>query len=606
MAAVNVSEAEKKNDIEADKIQVEMLDTPKQEEKHKSDESKSGTGDAEMKLELTPENSEKLSEMSATKESGMKIGNIYVEMERSDLGREEGETLQEGADSCQVFITASTNDISRSDPTVDEEVAETKTTEQQIVPHSEKLSTQSTEVAALLGPTNDRNNPISSTSFSQTIGEAISSQSLLSQLIVNKEKVVTDDGQLNVLSNEISTSNDKTILDETPNSQLLERVVALHLFPRSNELAGVVRSSSVNNDDLKGQSATDDTTKHRQEETSNTATSSFKKENETVDRNIEKNVSKNQLLPSANIRSKEPSHESRHNVFRPEEEVSVDLQCSSRAANKRQQDESYINVPSSDAKSIETLKGEYSESPDNQPSKLTKEINQNIEPIALEDDKISICRQPKSECPNKVADITVQRDNQHSIGASLRQEEQNKKKPDITIPISFENAKLIESLDQKTRKSHLPTRSNDAKPIGNRNQNEQENGKESVEMTVKKPIENKSSTVLDETFVEERDLHSDKQTTHVQPDGIEIDRGLEATSYFSDGNIEKDCRNVKVVNSTCCRRLLNNDDLINRLSEKVLEKLKSKIHQCGQNCKSPCGGLNSLFNTKNDNNLNWE
>lgn len=91
------------------------------------------------------------------------------------------------------------------------------------------------------------------------------------------------------------------------------------------------------------------------------------------------------------------------------------------------------------------------------------------------------------------------------------------------------------------------------------------------------------SITSDEVIVDERNLRSERQTNQ------------------DDVNLSSNGRHsVKVVN--CFTNLLNDEELIDRLSEKVMQKLSSEIHSCGPNCKSCCGGLNSYYNkSKTDN-----
>ncbi len=124
-------------------------------------------------------------------------------------------------------------------------------------------------------------------------------------------------------------------------------------------------------------------------------------------------------------------------------------------------------------------------------------------------------------------------------------------------------------------------------------------------VTDKKSIFNKASTVLDEELTEERNLSLESHSGKVN---TVFDRELSSDGFhFSiDESEGKDRHKVRLINSTCCRQLLNNDELISRLSDKVLEKLTTQIHRCGPNCKSPCGGLNSYLTAKKDNKQNWE
>lgn len=105
-------------------------------------------------------------------------------------------------------------------------------------------------------------------------------------------------------------------------------------------------------------------------------------------------------------------------------------------------------------------------------------------------------------------------------------------------------------------------------------------------------ISNKPSIVSDELLIEERNLSSEQHT--------------DKNDELSDEKEEKDRHKVKLVNSTCRRQLLNDEALIERLSEKVLEKLftDSARHSCGPNCKCFCGGLNPYFDANKDNSRN--
>lgn len=120
-------------------------------------------------------------------------------------------------------------------------------------------------------------------------------------------------------------------------------------------------------------------------------------------------------------------------------------------------------------------------------------------------------------------------------------------------------------------------------------------------MNEMKSICNTTSTILDEVLIEERNLNLD-----VQAASCHTETNREFSHVSSDDREVQGGREVKVVNSTCCRQLLNDEELINRLSQKVLEKLFTEIHCCGPNCKSPCGGRNSYFKAQKDNNRNSE
>lgn len=122
-------------------------------------------------------------------------------------------------------------------------------------------------------------------------------------------------------------------------------------------------------------------------------------------------------------------------------------------------------------------------------------------------------------------------------------------------------------------------------------------GRESelLDIFVRKSIVNETTVVLDEILIERRNLRVEKQTGNVN-------------ATYSKTQKSNSCDNDKghgrnKVDSACRRRLLNDDELINRLSEKVLEKLISKNHSCGPNCKRPCGGLNSYLKDIENRNL---
>ncbi|XP_037048678.1 uncharacterized protein LOC119083142 [Bradysia coprophila] len=480
------------------------------------DASKSGSRDSEIEMVFHKKELKKLDETPTSQETQVLTsddtenggGHVEVDFDRQDsVQLNIAQPILGTADRLKA-ISDIKNYIPRSETTVDDEVV-SKTTEQRenIIPNSVTFLKESTDVTNLMATTNERaavgrDDPNLSTVFSHSIGKTISFPFLSS------EATVMDDRELNLSSSLVNTSNNKTLREAVSDPQLSERQldlpVARHLFPRSSETIGVMRSKSIDVN-VKGTSASgesENTPRDLKGGKNDAQISSFKENAELSDKGTEKIDLKNQLSSSHNIKWNDCS-----------DNISV-------AMNKRQQNKNSLNVTSLAIRSVEAVNG----SPDNPPSELRQNVGNDI----------------ASPCSGDL------------------------------IPI----------------------------------RNEQRIGKESIEISVTKSVDNKSSVILDEAFTSERNLHSDKQTVNVETvDDTEIDQEL---NLEGDGNIERGRHKIKVVNSTCCRRLLNNDELINRLSEKVLEKLTNKIHRCGTNCKSPCGGLNSLFNTKNDNNLNWQ
>lgn len=174
----------------------------------------------------------------------------------------------------------------------------------------------------------------------------------------------------------------------------------------------------------------------------------------------------------------------------------------------------------------------------------------------------------------------------------VRGEEADQRPTAMTNNINTQNGNLLlaRSMEMVQEKSQIKKlRQDKVNDVKSEYQTRQEC--DGSVMNAMKSICNKASTVSNEVRIKETNyLNLDGQTA-----AYHTETNRELSHVSSDDRKVQGGREIQVVNSTCCRQLLNDEELINRLSEKVFEKLFTEIHCCGPNCKSPCGGRNSYF-----------